>query len=462
MRRLTQLYERTRRRIGLSAFVLLCLLPTVGMFAWGVSRHLPSEESAMETRLSQLFGLKVTIASVEHPEPGIVRLRGLVFERPGLKKVESGSVDNSSLMVARLAKLDISERRVADPNHKPRQCDTICMIGIGLEINWNELPEFVRLFDETVDGRLDPSRTNVQIAIDQVRLRDGLTNSVEIDSNTSTQPEASFPTELSDVQFQLLALEDGPRAVVDFRLVDHQKDKDTASEPMRLQVGQRLNGHVWFGVDTRSESVPCQLLGMLLPDFDSLGPDALFCGSFWAESTPDGWEGELPEIPPDSPAIVAKFFNVDLEHLIGRRFSQTISGRVDVTIEKGFFIANRIQTLSGHVESRGSGQIGQPLLAAAVKELELKPESLYTDGPVDYEGLCADFTLSQNGLVIVGGYRNTTGQCYLLQSNNRPILWDSGKSSEVSALLRTLAPETTAHIPAVRSIEPLARRLPAK
>lgn len=458
MRRLTQLYERTRRRIGLSAFLLLCLLPTVGMFAWGVSRLLPMEESAMETRLSQLFGLKVTIGSVEHPEPGVLRLRDLVFERPGLKRVELGSADNPSLTVARLAVFEISERRVADPDKKLG--DMICMTGTGLEINCNELPELVRLFKETVDGRLDASRRNVHFVIDRVRLCDGLANSVTIDSNTPIQPKEMFQLEFSNVKFRLLALKDGPRAVVDLRLADNQKD--TASELMRLQVGQRLDGHVWFGVDTRSESVPCQLLGMLLPEFNSLGPDALFCGSFWAESTRNGWEGELPETHPDGPIVAAKFLNVDLEHLIGRRFSQPITGRVDVTIERGIFVASRIKTLCGHVNSRGSGRIGQPLVAAAVKELELKAEPIYMDGPVDYEGLCAYFTLSQNGLVIAGGYQNTSGQCYLLQRDSRPILWDSGKLSEVSALLRTLAPEATAHIPAVRSIEPLTRWLPTK
>ena len=124
MRRLTQLHERTRRRIGLSGFVLLCLLPTIGMFTWGVSRHLPAEEAAMEERLSELFGLKVTVRSVDHPEPGVVRLRDLVLRHPDLtvasSDTKSSAATISAVPIARLASLEIQQSRRPDPS-KPRK-----------------------------------------------------------------------------------------------------------------------------------------------------------------------------------------------------------------------------------------------------------------------------------------------------------------------------------------------------
>lgn len=465
MRRLSQLHERTRRRIGLGGFVLLCLLPTVGMFTWGVSRHLPAEEAAMEERLGQLFGLKVSVASVEHPEPGVVRLRGVRFDRPCLtdKDGEETSLsDTTAKTVARLATLEIRQQRLVDPLKKLR--DTLCMTGTRLEVNREELPELIRLFREAVDYRLNTVKFNVKLVMDRVRWFDA---SEEVpgefsDTDLRQGQEKTARPELSGVQFKLLALEDGPQAIVDFRLV--QSEEDTASQPIRFRVGQRLDSCLCFEFDTQSELVPCEWIAMFLPQFDLAGPEALFRGCFWAEMSPDGWNGDLPKKSVDRPDAVAEFFNVDLYHLINRRFSQTFSGRVNLTIEQGRFFSGRLEQLRGNVVSSESGMIGQPLLAAAATEFGMRVEPFYTPQPViRYERMAAQFALDEGGIAVVGGYPRPDGsRAILLGTNNRPILWESGRRSDITALLRTLAPEADSHIPAVQSVEHLSRRLPAK
>ena len=72
-----RLHDSTRRQICTAAFALLCLFPTLCVGAWAIVWRLPWDRQAEEARLSANMGVAVTIQSVEHTLPGVVRYKGL-------------------------------------------------------------------------------------------------------------------------------------------------------------------------------------------------------------------------------------------------------------------------------------------------------------------------------------------------------------------------------------------------
>ncbi len=77
-----QLHDKTRRRICLAAFFLLCLTPTVLVAAWCIAWQLPGHRSGEIARLRQQTGLEVALDGLEHLQPGTVLYRGLVLSDP--------------------------------------------------------------------------------------------------------------------------------------------------------------------------------------------------------------------------------------------------------------------------------------------------------------------------------------------------------------------------------------------
>lgn len=74
-----------RIRVG---FVLLCLVPTIGLSGWAVRRHSVAHRQAAAAAATRLLGTEVTIAGVGHPRPGCFRLTGVRLEGMPLGQVE--------------------------------------------------------------------------------------------------------------------------------------------------------------------------------------------------------------------------------------------------------------------------------------------------------------------------------------------------------------------------------------
>ena len=260
------------------------------------------------------------------------------------------------------------------------------MTGIDLEIARADLPEFARLVREAVGYRLSSVKKNVAISVDRLQLLETLEETFGEALDELADEETPEPlAELSDVQFKLLALDDGPQAVFDFRLVG--KEEDDASQPIRFRVGQKIgddlqaesSARLWLDLNTQVERVPCSLLGMMIPMFDAFGPEAQFSGYFCASPLPDGWKGLIAKQETSmEPHVPAMLYGVDLETLVAHPFSQIFSGQVNVTIEEGFFQSGRLEQLRGNIVSTEPGMIGQPLLAAAAKELGMRVDTFKT------------------------------------------------------------------------------------
>src|SRR5271166_2614487 len=90
------LYDHTRRQICMAAFLGLCVLPTLAVTGWSIARHLPWHKQAEEQRLSQELGLDVSIESIRHTEPGVVRYTGLNLTDPETGQKLFGCVELSA------------------------------------------------------------------------------------------------------------------------------------------------------------------------------------------------------------------------------------------------------------------------------------------------------------------------------------------------------------------------------
>lgn len=79
---MSRLHDSTRRQICKAAFTWLCLLPTIGVCGWTIARRLPLDRQAEEARLSGELGVAVSIQSMAHTLPGVVRYTGLKLTDP--------------------------------------------------------------------------------------------------------------------------------------------------------------------------------------------------------------------------------------------------------------------------------------------------------------------------------------------------------------------------------------------
>ena len=102
------LYDHTRRQICMAAFLGLCVLPTLTVAAWGIARRLPWHKQAEEQRLGQELGLEVSIDSMKHTLPGVVRYAGLKLTDPetGQELFRCARTDRHVDLDDRLARAD--------------------------------------------------------------------------------------------------------------------------------------------------------------------------------------------------------------------------------------------------------------------------------------------------------------------------------------------------------------------
>lgn len=64
------LHDKTRRKLAIAGFLLLCLLPTCAVAGWCLWRNMPWETQLAAERLQQQLGWKVKLERLKHPQPG--------------------------------------------------------------------------------------------------------------------------------------------------------------------------------------------------------------------------------------------------------------------------------------------------------------------------------------------------------------------------------------------------------
>jgi hypothetical protein len=419
-----QLSDKSRRRITLALFAALCVVPTLIVAAWGVSRHLPWHVRGEAQRLGWQLGMKVSLAAVHHPRPGVVRYERLVLANP-----ESGQE------VARCRVLEAAWERAGDG--RGPGAARLMLAATEPEVEAAALDEVRRLVDRVLTGRAGPLDAGVRLNADSLVLRAG----------------PSLHT-LIDLKGSIDTLSEGTLAKLDFRLPGRSTPK-----PAFVYLGryrQEAAPVSVLGLDTGPSPLPCSILALAASGLASLGPQSGFRGGIDARETDEGWRA----------TVSGQFEGVELGRLVALRLpSCHLSGKVQVTIEQAVLLDGRLQMVRGTLVG-GPGEANAPLLDAAVQRLALvRDADLGTwDRAIRYDLLAAEFMLDGEGLRLRGlcDTQRVPGRGgTILAGRQGPILGEPRlQPLSVAALVRALAADCPAGPSASREVERVLRRMP--
>jgi hypothetical protein len=207
-----------------------------------------------------------------------------------------------------------------------------------------------------------------------------------------------------------------------------------------------------LALNTGSTPLPCLVFAPLLSSVDWLGSRAAFHGYLWAQESSRGWEGEL----------TGKLSDLDLDASISAHFPHTLSGSVNVQLERARFRQGRMVEAIGAVTGDG-GTISRSLLVAGQQYLNLdaETETVSPDLIIRYRRLAFDFILEPQGLKLIGRCPNRQ-RGTLLADDSQRALWIQPVLQPQPAvnLVRALAPENDIQVPASEVTERLLRHLP--
>ena len=412
------LYDHTRRQICTAAFLGLCVLPTLAVAGWSIARHMPWHRQAEEQRLSQELGLDVSIESLAHPLPGIVRYGGVKLTDP-----ETGRE------LLRCTELAATWTSMTDSHGLTRPAIVLAAAQAESASNdWERLYEVLRRRLECQGGRPE---IEVRATADRWTLHSGSKSEV-----------------LQSVAGGIGLMANGIQAQLAFRLPD-----GASPQPVRMRIVR--NRQVWppangFDLDTGPTAVPCRLLATCLKEAGALGTQCRFQGRLSSNDTPDGWSGELN----------GQFTGVDIGQLARDGAAATITGTADIAIEKAQFQHGRIDEIRGRIVG-GPGALGRDMFAALVTHLKLTPSpQLAVTGPsLAYDRMGLDFWINSSGISIAGHCAGIPG-AVAVAGEHVLLAEPASQPQPVAALIQALVPAGEIPVPATRQTGRLERLLP--
>jgi len=412
------LHDRTRRQLAMLAFVLLCLVPTAVVLAYGITRQLPGHVTKEAARLGSLVRLKVSLARLDHLRPGAVRYEGLELADAETQKT-----------VFRCRRLEASWQTRTGEDGAARPC--LSLAAVGAEVDDGGLAHAWRLIQDLLACRTGGEPFDVQISADRLVLSWG--EQVGTFAGVAGSLATGAKQAVADVSFRPAGADNAEAARLQL---------------VRAKTPDPITGFILY---TGGAPLPCSALALAWPGFDAAGPQSRFQGVLQATGTAKGWEGTLQ----------GQFLAVDLERLVGRRFPHALSGPAQVVLESAGFREGRLEQLVGSVVA-GPGQISRSLLDASAEHLGLaRSQQIDPSQPsLHYEQLAFGFSLDANGLV-VQGQCPPSGSGAMLVDRYGPLLAQSQwQPQPVAALVRMLIPAGAPQVPATLPAEALLRRLP--
>jgi len=217
------------------------------------------------------------------------------------------------------------------------------------------------------------------------------------------------------------------------------------SEPAQLRITRNRQIQppaTRWELNTRSTALPCSLLADYLGILRNLGEDASFQGAIEAMPTTDGWEGE----------IAGRFRDVDLDRVTQRlNLRHRLSGAAEIVFRQATFRGGRLIDAAGDLACN-SGVVSRSLLYQAHESLGLVADSrLLTPQAnmlVAFNELKLGFALDKGGVQLTG-HCDSAGPGVVMTGEGGPLLSNrSPEAVQVTALVRTLAPDTGEQVPA--------------
>jgi len=341
------MHDRVRKACCRLLFIVAIAAPTLGMLAWGVARKtvLVRNQAKMrwEKQLTVKLGLKVTLAAVENPRPGLVVLRDAQ-----LQDAETG-VACGKIAAIRLSK---------SAGQQLVQLE-------DLQLQLVEHPETWQWFVQHVLRQTDLG--NVVVSTSRIHV-------------------GASPTELGLACHLRSEL---PQTTLTVNLANSYRN----DAPVAIQVHRQ---HQAMGVtevtlDTARTALPCQLLLPLLPNLASLGGETSFQGQLSAKET-DG--NQVME-------IVGEFAGVDLQRWLRPLGSSGLTGVARLQLQKARIINDHCVQASGSLVAE-NGRVKRSFLQRAAGELGLQWIHDLDAEEEHYAKLSCRFDLDQNGIQLSG------------------------------------------------------------
>lgn len=404
------LHDATRRSLCRWGFVAFCLLPTCGVIGWAKwlagERHLRLHEQM----LSDTIGLRVSVAEVTFPRPGVTLYRGLT-----IRERETGQE------VARLRLLEAT------------QCEAVVdLVASQPEVKAEYLNTIWTLVERKLrspDSQL-PTRVRLSAAEITLGLKRGAQTVIDVRGRFENTPG-------------------GAEAALTFRLAGTEMPEPIQVRLLRnRQVTPAASG---FELHTFTSKLPCWLVASGWPAAEQLGPGGMFRGSIWGAETSSGWEGEL----------AGQLTGIDLDRLVTSQFNHKLSGSAEVIVQRARFRKGRLEEGVARL-SAGPGLIGRSLVESAIGNLDCSasqnPEQLPRSIP--YEQFCATFTVDSRGLAISGQCAHGGPGAILVDNRGAILKTPTGLPQPVVNLVRTLVPQSAVLVPATRETGFLNNFLP--
>lgn len=448
-----QLYDRTRRRITLALFFVLCVTPTLAVSGWCFSRRLPAHVRGEARFLGWQLGMKVALEDVHYPRPGLVRYEGLVLSDPetgnrvlSCRVVEARWTTSDALGTPPSEKA-ASEQAGGTKDRQPRQSRPLLVLTAlePAEVEAAALGEVEGLVERVLARRAGWPEANLQLKAHEVRVRSeaGPLVLVELDGRlvTGVTKESPGRPGLAEAVAEL-----------DFRPSDAGPGEKAAirvTRVRRLSPAAGLDPAVEIVFDTGSAPLPCSLLAGSVEGLALLGPRSRFLGSVQAVQRPEGW----------SYRVQGRFSAVDLERVFADRFPpHRLSGLAQVTVKHAALAGGRLEEFRGQVHAR-DGSVTRSLIESAARSFGLT-SGLRPSDPAEfsYDQLAAELALDARGLQVWG---LADDRAAIVRDQEGSIL--SGTRYQpvlVPTIVRMLVPDADPAAGASSAGALLARRLP--
>jgi hypothetical protein len=372
--------------------------PTAAVLAIGVARRLPGHTAACVSQLRDQLGLGVGLGQVSHPRPNL-----LLFHDIELNDPETGE------LVLKCRLLEVSTGGAVQ-----------VFKASGVELHADAIEHVWRLLERTLRGQMPGANGPVRLLADTL---------------TWYGPQRSQT--FTDVMGQLGSGPQGMEATLSFRIVGTNMPEPATIRVVRRGGEQPTSA---LALNTGSTPLPCQIFAPLFSSIDWLGDRAAFHGYVWAKEADGGWEGEM----------TGQLSDLDLDASISTHFPHTLSGSINVQLEKARFRQGRMVEAVGAVTGNG-GTVSRSLLTAGERCLNLDAET-ETASPeliVRYRRMAFDFILDAEGLKLIGRCPSRQRGTLLMDDWQRALWIQPALQPQPAVnLVRALAPENDIQVPA--------------
>mgnify|MGYP005832504365 CR=1 FL=1 len=373
-----RLHDQTRRRVCIAGFFAFCVAPSALLGLWGTMRQLPGHVQSAAAELAGWLGLDATLERIEHPRPGVSRYHRLELADP-----ETGAV----VATAPIVEIAFAQSEVGENGRRRVTVVNIPEAQLSVEATGHVR----RLIAQLMALGPSPPEGDVRVNVTRLAIRRSEGGPVLRDASVLVEhrPEGSQTTVTfrpgDGVAPEPAAQLAEPEPASHPAARDGQATEPStvspavptaapSPQPIRFRVVRRRENPPvahGFELDTAGGWVACSLLGLEIPGFATLGPEARFKGYFWAIQSAEGgedatadsqraWDGEL----------IGQFDAIELGPLAEQWMGHQLAGRASLTVQSARFRRGRIEQAAG-ILIAGPGKLGRSLLLAARGELGL-------------------------------------------------------------------------------------------